>query len=179
MAEQEKQNITQEYNVAKVGLNMDLAQTDLPKGSVSYAINAAVENFDSNGISYQNEEGNTYVLSFPENYLLIGTHFISERNKHIFFLATEDAKSTPKIILPVTLYDVVGKGRYKHRSNDAQCLNGYYPAYQGKEIVVHDSIETRKVVHRKILSFGLERLRYSVLSNMELQSLKFLTGIGA
>lgn len=120
-------------------------------------------------------ETNKKLKAFPET----ATFHAFEKFEDAFFLATEDAKSTPKIILPVTLYDVVGKGRYKHRSNDAQCLNGYYPAYQGKEIVVHDSIETRKVVHRKILSFGLERLRYSVLSNMELQSLKFLTGIGA
>jgi hypothetical protein len=86
MAE-EQGNIRQEYNNATVGLNMDQSVNQLGKGKVSYALNAAIENFDANSASYQNEEGNEFCLEFPEGYVVIGKHFIIEQSKHIFFLA--------------------------------------------------------------------------------------------
>ena len=55
---------------------MDLVPSDIPKAMVSYALNAAVENYDANGISYQNEGGNEPCVDFPENFVLIGKHFI-------------------------------------------------------------------------------------------------------
>ena len=58
----------------------------VPKGKLTYALNAAVENFDSDSVNYQNEAGNELCLSFPEDYVLIGEHFIQEKNIHIFFL---------------------------------------------------------------------------------------------
>jgi hypothetical protein len=66
---------------------MDSTPDQIEKGSLSYALNAALENFDSNSINYQNEPGNEFCLTFPRNYILIGTHYIQERNKHIFMLA--------------------------------------------------------------------------------------------
>jgi hypothetical protein len=53
-------------------------------------LNASVENFDSDSVNYQNEPGNELCLDFPTNYHLIGTHFIGEQNKHIFFLANPE-----------------------------------------------------------------------------------------
>lgn len=90
MAEQDKGNIKQEYNVGKFGMDMDNSPNNIPKGRLTYALNGALENFDANGVQYQNEEGNTFVLDFPEGYVLIGKHFISEREKHIFFLVKRD-----------------------------------------------------------------------------------------
>jgi hypothetical protein len=88
MAEEQQQgNITPEYNTASVGMNMDNSINQVPKGALTYALNAAVENFDSNSINYQNEPGNEFCLSFPKGYQLIGEHFINEQNKHIFFIA--------------------------------------------------------------------------------------------
>lgn len=86
MAEQEQGNIRQEYNNAVSGLNMDNTPSQIQKGQLSYALNASVENFDSNSINYQNELGNEFCLKFPEGYVLIGEHFIIEKNKHIFFI---------------------------------------------------------------------------------------------
>jgi len=86
MADQEQGNIRQEYNNATVGLNLDQTLNQVKKGVLTYALNAAVENFDANSINYQNEEGNEFCLSFPEGYALIGKYFIPEKNKHIFFL---------------------------------------------------------------------------------------------
>jgi hypothetical protein len=80
-------NIRQEFNLGRVGLDMDSSVNQVQKGKLSYALNAALENFDSNSVSYQNEPSNEACLEFPEGYQLIGTHFIQEKNKHIFFLA--------------------------------------------------------------------------------------------
>jgi hypothetical protein len=99
MAEEQEQsqaqgNIRNEYNVARVGLNMDSSVNQVAKGMVTYALNAAVENFDSNSVNYQNEPANELCLNFPEGYHLIGTHFIQEKNKHIFFLANPETSSS-------------------------------------------------------------------------------------
>ena len=86
MAGEGTTNIIQENNVAQTGLNLDRTVNQIPKGQLTYALNAAVENFDSNSVNYQNEPGNELCLNFPTNYHLIGTHFINEQGKHIFFL---------------------------------------------------------------------------------------------
>ena len=88
MANEEKipPNITQHYNLANVGLNMDRLPSQLEKGKLTYSLNAVVENFDASGVTYQNELGNELCLNFPEGFVLIGHHFISEREKHIFFI---------------------------------------------------------------------------------------------
>jgi hypothetical protein len=88
-------SVNQEYNVATAGLNLDQSVSQINKGSLTYALNAVVENFDSNSINYQNEPGNELCFNFPEGYQLIGSHAIFEKNKHIFFLVnpeTEDSE---------------------------------------------------------------------------------------
>jgi len=79
-------NVRQNFNAAQTGLNMDQTLAQIPKGKLTYALNASVENFDSDSVNYQNEPGNELCLSFPEDYVLIGEHFIQEKSKHIFFL---------------------------------------------------------------------------------------------
>ena len=79
-------NIRQNFNAAQTGLNMDQTLAQVPKGKLTYALNAAVENFDSDSVNYQNEAGNELCLSFPEDYVLIGEHFIQEKNIHVFYL---------------------------------------------------------------------------------------------
>lgn len=78
--------VKQELNTATVGLNLDQSINQIPKGSLTYALNALMENFDGNSVSYQNEPGNEKCLDFPEDYQLIAKHAIIEKNKHIFFL---------------------------------------------------------------------------------------------
>lgn len=80
-------NINSDINQGNAGMNMDLTPNGIGKGVLTYALNAALENFDANSVNYQNEPGNEFCLEFPKNYTLIGKHFIQERNKHIFFLA--------------------------------------------------------------------------------------------
>jgi hypothetical protein len=80
-------NIKMEYGVAVSGLNMDNTLNQVKTGELTYALNAALENFDSSSVNYQNEQGNEFCVQFPSGYSLIGTYFINEKNKHIFFLA--------------------------------------------------------------------------------------------
>ena len=87
-------NIRQEYNTASVGLNLDQSVNQIKPGTLTYALNANVENFDANSVNYQNEQGNEFCVSFPEDYVLIGSHFIQEQNKHIFFLV-KDSPTAP------------------------------------------------------------------------------------
>lgn len=85
-----KGNISNNFDAAQGGLNMDQTIAQIPKGKLTYALNAAVENFDSSSINYQNEPGNEPCYNngdfFPADYTVIGNHFIAEKNKHIFFL---------------------------------------------------------------------------------------------
>ena len=89
--EQPQGNIRQEYNVARIGLDMDNSVNQIQKGKLTYALNASIENFDANTINYQNEPGNELCLNLPTNYQVIGNHFIGEQNKHIFFLVNPDS----------------------------------------------------------------------------------------
>lgn len=79
-------NIKPEFNSATTGLNLDQSVNQVQKGSLTYALNASVENFDGNSVNYQNEPGNEFCLQFPQGYQLIGEHSIYEKNKHLFFI---------------------------------------------------------------------------------------------
>lgn len=94
MADQQQSNIKQESNSLRIGMNLDNSIGQIPKGQTTYSLNGTVENFDANSINYQNEPGNELCLQFPENFKLIGTHFIQEKNKHIFFLTNPDTKDS-------------------------------------------------------------------------------------
>jgi len=88
-----KGSITNNYNAAQTGMNMDNTIGQIKKGMLTYALNANVENFDSNSVNYQNEEGNEICINFPSGYQVIGNHFIPEKNKHIFFLVDANGHS--------------------------------------------------------------------------------------
>jgi len=95
MAEEQKQgNVRLEYNNGTVGLNMDQTLNQIKPGTLTYALNAALENFDASSVNYQNEQGNEFCLQFPSGYHLIGTHFIAEQNKHIFFITNPELENS-------------------------------------------------------------------------------------
>jgi len=82
----DQSNIKSNGGYAVTGLNMDSTLNQVKPGGLTYALNAALENFDASSVNYQNEQGNEFCLQFPEGYALIGTYFINEKNKHIFYL---------------------------------------------------------------------------------------------
>src|SRR6478736_4188593 len=92
MAENDS-NIRSQVSSAQGGLDLDNSINQIPKGKLSYALNANLENYDANSVSYQNEQGNEFCLKFPTGFVSIGNHFIPEISKHIFFLVGPDGES--------------------------------------------------------------------------------------
>ncbi len=84
---QQDSNITPNQGVAYIGLNLSSILRQVKPGQLTFALNAQVENFDGNSITYMNEQGNEQCCKFPVGYKLVGSHSIYERNKDIFFLA--------------------------------------------------------------------------------------------
>lgn len=111
-------NIRQEYNNATVGLNLDQSVNQIKPGTLTYALNANVENFDANSVNYQNEQGNEFCVSFPEGYQLIGKYFIQEQSKHIFFLVNTSSTTGGSEIGYMENNDCI-----YHTLVNAPCLN--------------------------------------------------------
>ena len=132
-----RSNVTQNYNAGQTGLNMDNTLGQIKKGTLTYALNANIENFDSNSVNYQNEEGNVLCsgendVFFPDNYILIGTHFINEQNKHIFFLVNPSDNNKSEIGYMVNT-DCVYRTIVSSDQNDCLNFNQNYPIHK----VVH------------------------------------------
>ena len=66
------------------------------------------------------------------------------------------------IVLPVTMYEVVTEGKYHVPNEDPQSMDGYYAAFQSKEIEVHDTKETRDDFHREVLRQHLRLSKHSM-----------------
>jgi hypothetical protein len=66
------------------------------------------------------------------------------------------------IVLPVTMHEIVATGKYHVPSEDIQCLDGYYPAFESKEIEVHDSEENRNAFYDAVLSQWLKTAQYAM-----------------
>jgi hypothetical protein len=131
-----KGNITQNYNAAQTGMNMDNTISQIKKGMLTYALNANVENFDSTSVNYQNEEGNVLCsdednVFFPNDFVVIGNYFVNEQNKHIFFLVNPtDNKSEIGYMIN---NDCVYRTLVSSTQNDCLNFNINYPIHK----VVH------------------------------------------
>ena len=66
------------------------------------------------------------------------------------------------IVLPVTLFEVVATGKYHVPSGDPQCLDGYYSAFEAKEILVHDTEETRGQFYDAVVAGYFRLAKYSM-----------------
>jgi len=75
------------------------------------------------------------------------------------------------VVLPVTMYEVVTEGKYHVPSDDIQCLDGYYPAYESKEIEVHDDQNTRNAFYDQVLSQYFDLAKYS-MAPIEIEAFK-------
>lgn len=80
-------NINTEITYPRVGLATDFIPDQIQKGYITDALNAVVQSFNGDAISYQNESGDDYCLIFPEGYKIIGRFNISQLNKVIYFLS--------------------------------------------------------------------------------------------
>jgi hypothetical protein len=66
------------------------------------------------------------------------------------------------IVLPVTMYEVVAIGKYHVPSDDLQVLDGYYTAFESKEIVVHDTDKDRNLFYDETLAQWLRTAQYGM-----------------
>ena len=155
MAEEQQQgNIRQEFNSATVGLNMDQTLNQIKPGTLTYALNAAVENFDASSVNYQNEPGNELCVSFPDGYSLIGSHFIQERNKVIFFIVNSSTGQSE-------IGQMIGNDCVYRTIVNADCLNFNidYPIHK----VVHRITNCSTEIY---WTDGLNARRYMDIDNV-------------
>ena len=155
MAEEQQQgNIRQEFNSATVGLNMDQSVNQIKPGTLTYALNAAVENFDASSVNYQNEPGNELCVSFPDGYSLIGSHFIQERNKVIFFIVNSSTGQSE-------IGQMIGNDCVYRTIVNADCLNFNidYPIHK----VVHRITNCSTEIY---WTDGLNARRYMDIDNV-------------
>ena len=128
--------VNMQYNLGMFGLNMDNSVNQIKKGQLTYAVNAALENFDANSINYQNEPGNEFCIEFPAGYVLIGSHFIQEITRQIFFLSNPQSGGSE------IGYMDNNNCQYKTLVN-ADCLNFNiaYPIHKIVHKITNNSIE--------------------------------------
>jgi len=95
------------------------------------------------------------------------TFFAFENFKNAISIARQGRKrwnmvNGDLIVLPVTMNEIVATGKYFVRSEDVQCLDGFYPALESKEIIVHDTEENRNAFYDAVLSQWLGLQKYSM-----------------
>ena len=88
-------------NYAKAGLNTDSVISDVSIGYVTDALNAINSSFSGQRVSYQNEEGNVFLLTLPVGYKAIGIKNIVQLNQVYYFLTN-----------PTTGYSLFGAVTY-------------------------------------------------------------------
>lgn len=83
-------NINQNPNQAMLGLNTDGISQQIKPGTLTYALNAQINSFDGNMVTYQNEQSNVLCSEFKTGYKIIGYHSIVEQERTILFMTNPD-----------------------------------------------------------------------------------------
>lgn len=80
------------YNIATaiLGLNTDSIPEQIKEGQLTYALNALIENFNGDTISYGNEQSTIDCLKFPSGYKVIGAKNITATNRVVFMLTNPE-----------------------------------------------------------------------------------------
>lgn len=79
-------------NSLNIGLNLDSIPSQKKKGQTSYALNAVVNGWDGESVSYQNEQANLLCTNLPTGYSVIGRLNILARNQIVLWLAGEGSE---------------------------------------------------------------------------------------
>lgn len=82
----EESNIKNNINFTALGMNLETSLAQQKQGVVTYSLNATIEGFDGQYLSYQNESGNDLCVTFPDGYSVIGRYPIYESNLIIYWL---------------------------------------------------------------------------------------------
>lgn len=81
----EQSNITINPNQAILGLNTDNISQQVKPGTLTYALNAQIDSFDGQMVTYQNEQSNVLCSEFKTGFKILGFHSIVEQNRTIIF----------------------------------------------------------------------------------------------
>lgn len=73
-------------SIAVGGMKIDQVFWQRKQGELSYAMNANLQSFDGNQLTYTNEPSNQLCNTFPAGFIVIGTHLVLSRNEVIFAL---------------------------------------------------------------------------------------------
>ncbi|MEO7520349.1 MAG: hypothetical protein ABIW79_00905, partial [Gemmatimonas sp.] len=79
-------NISHNLNQAIFGLNTDNIISQIKQGTLTYALNAQIDSFDGNQITYQNEQSTVLCSEFKTAFRIVGYKSIVEQNRTIVFL---------------------------------------------------------------------------------------------
>lgn len=69
------------------GLNLESVINQIQPGQLTYALNAMIEGFDGQSVTYQNEQGNTLCATFPDGYKVVGVKNVTSLEQVFYFLA--------------------------------------------------------------------------------------------
>ena len=73
-------------NSSVAGLNLNNTPLQVKEGETTYALNAVVQGFDGNSITYQNEQGNELCCKVKSGYTVIGKKSLPDRDILVLFL---------------------------------------------------------------------------------------------
>jgi hypothetical protein len=130
-------------NSNTAGLNLNNVPMQIAEGQLSYALNAVVQGFDGNSITYQNELGNTLCTKIPVGYTVIGRKSLPNRGQIVLWLLKEESGDSE--------IGVVENCIYKTVIND-RCLNFHidHPikksVARGSQIYFTDNYNSRRYI---------------------------------
>lgn len=84
-------------NQAVIGLDTDSTEHQIAPGTLTFAMNAMVENFSGERVTYQNEPSNILCTTLPEGFRVVGLFNITQLERVLYFLVN-----------PATGYSEVG-----------------------------------------------------------------------
>ena len=78
--------MSDKLSITTIGLLIDQVFWQRKPGSLSYAMNANLQSFDGNVLTYTNEPSNQLCNTFPPGFSVIGVHLVLSRNEVIYAL---------------------------------------------------------------------------------------------
>ena len=122
----EQNNINPNPNQAMLGLNTDSILQQVKPGTLTYALNAQVDSFDGQMVTYQNEQSNVLCSEFKTGYKVVGYHNIVEQDRVILFLTHPITGDSEIGELKTTMVcDVDDPTHLNERNNNNYVNNGY------------------------------------------------------
>lgn len=94
MVEQQKGNVNINVVQPYIGLNMSSTAQQVKQGELTWAVNAVIENFNGEEVTYQNEEANKFCQNLPAGYRVIGSRNIIEKGFIVFWLFNPDTEDS-------------------------------------------------------------------------------------